>query len=63
MAQYRKKPVVVEACQWFKNGDHPDDYADRGQPAMQESEGMVVRYFCLPGSRVKACRESWRHGS
>ena len=23
MAQYRKKPVVVEATQWFKMGDHP----------------------------------------
>ena len=22
MAKYRKKPVVVEAVQWFKNGDH-----------------------------------------
>lgn len=26
MAKYRKKPVVVEAEQWFKNGDVP--YAD-----------------------------------
>lgn len=25
MAKFRKKPVVVEATQWFKNGDHPDD--------------------------------------
>jgi hypothetical protein len=23
MAQYRKKPVVIEATQWFKMGDHP----------------------------------------
>lgn len=23
MAQYRKKPVVIEAEQWFKDGDHP----------------------------------------
>ncbi len=22
MAQYRKKPVVIEATQWFKMGDH-----------------------------------------
>jgi hypothetical protein len=21
--KYRKKPVVVEATQWFKDGDHP----------------------------------------
>ena len=23
MHQYRKKPVVIEAVQWFKHGDHP----------------------------------------
>jgi len=28
MAKYRKKPVVIEATQWFKNGDHPDDRFD-----------------------------------
>lgn len=24
--KFRKKPVVIEASQWFKNGDHPLDY-------------------------------------
>jgi hypothetical protein len=23
MAKFRKKPVVIEAVQWFKFGDHP----------------------------------------
>ena len=23
MAQFRKMPVVIEAAQWFKAGDHP----------------------------------------
>lgn len=23
MAKYKKKPVVIEATQWFKVGDHP----------------------------------------
>lgn len=23
MAKYRKKPVVIEATRWFKDGDHP----------------------------------------
>lgn len=23
MAKFRKKPVVIEATQWFKDGDHP----------------------------------------
>jgi len=28
--KFRKKPVVIEATQWFKSGDHPDvrDIAD-----------------------------------
>lgn len=28
MSKFRKKPVVIEATQWFKNGDHPQDYAE-----------------------------------
>lgn len=30
MAKYRKKPVVIEATQWFKHGDHQNvtNYAD-----------------------------------
>jgi len=23
MSKFRKKPVVIEAVQWFKHGDHP----------------------------------------
>ena len=23
MAKYRKRPVIIEATQWFVNGDHP----------------------------------------
>jgi hypothetical protein len=52
--KFRKKPVVIEATQWFKNGDHPDDYgADRGViavkpgafPREHDGEGAVVRHF------------------
>jgi len=28
MPKFRKKPIVIEASQWFKNGDHPADYAE-----------------------------------
>lgn len=38
--KFRKKPVIVEANQWFKNGDHPGDGTD--------GEGKVVRYFRNP---------------
>jgi len=24
MSKWRKKPVVIEATRWFKNGDHPN---------------------------------------
>ena len=35
MAKYRKKPVVIEAVQWFKMGDHP---------AVLESQGNSGPY-------------------
>ena len=25
MAKFRKRPIIVEAVQWFKMGDHPQD--------------------------------------
>jgi hypothetical protein len=30
MAKYRKKPVVIEATQWFKDGDHGAVYRYTG---------------------------------
>ena len=42
--KYRKKPVLTEATQWFKNGDHPQDEAEpMGTGGL--TEGKVVRYF------------------
>lgn len=60
--EYRKKPVVIDATQWFKNGDHPLDYADDQQGMIEGVqrtisgdsrrehgwEGSVVRYFRHP---------------
>lgn len=60
--KYRKKPIVIEAAQWFKNGDHPNDYAEdttgfeNGEPRTfsgverkaKDWEGGVVRYFRRP---------------
>lgn len=60
--KFRKKPVVIDATQWFKNGDHPLDYAEPVEgfetgelvefsPEHQkrlEWEGQVVRYFRDP---------------
>lgn len=47
MPNFRKKPVVIEAHRWFKNGDHPDD-------GDSKREGALVRYYRHPydsGSR------------
>lgn len=54
MARFRKKPVKpveIEATQWFKNGDHPNDdcreiTGDDGESFL--SEGKVVRRFRKP---------------
>ncbi len=53
MAQYRKKPVVIEATRWFKNGDHPLDGVDMEAPdgiggIYKRIEGLVVRFFRHP---------------
>ena len=57
MGRYVKKPVEVEAHQWFKNGDHPEDDVTREgtTPDGEEWEGNVVRYYRYPeddGGRV-----------
>ena len=52
MAFYRKKPVVIEATQWFKNGDHPQDKSKRIRSEETGSyfwsEGKVVRNYRDP---------------
>lgn len=49
-SRFRKRPVVITAHQWFKNGDHPDDasvmISDSGHSFL--SEGLVVRRFRHP---------------
>src|SRR5258708_751031 len=52
MPKFRKRPVVIEATQWFHNGDHPQDdcdtydYTDGSGSFL--SEGKVVRYYRHP---------------
>ena len=68
--KYRKKPVVIEATQWFKNGDHPQDdcyYVNDKSPDRFLSEGKVVRYYRHPddnGARVcgKCGNDMGHHG-
>ena len=63
MPKYRKKPVVIDATQWRKNGDHPQDeafemfdYPDGCSRPRVIREGRVVRYFRSPDvSGDKGC--------
>lgn len=61
MPQYRKKPSLVEATQWYRNGDHPFDNSkpvDTAGPSSTLTEGEVVKFFRrlgIPGDRI--CQE------
>lgn len=63
MKKYRKKPVVIEAVQWWKNGDHPEDCCDKyyfedgnGKVFESPGEGKLVRYHRTPtGNGDKPC--------
>lgn len=49
--KFRKKPVVIEASQWFKNGDHPldgDQFVTDNDGNTFRCEGEVVRGFRRP---------------
>lgn len=48
MAKYRKKPVVIEATQWFKDGDHPNVFASVKRP-----DGVVFQHnqICEDGGQ------------
>ena len=42
MGMYRKKPVVIEATQWFKMGDHPEvKLVHEGEHAIKTLEGYM----------------------
>jgi hypothetical protein len=46
MSQFRKKPIVIEATPWFRNGDHPHDFGPADERLNRE--GGVVRYYRHP---------------
>lgn len=59
MLKFRTKPVVIEAIQWFKNGDHPKDHEPIGEVPLSkaalekyvediQAEGKIVRYYRRP---------------
>jgi hypothetical protein len=66
--KFRKKPVVIEATKWHKNGDHPLDHDSIGieKPTStdlekydeyRQFEGKIVRYYRNPEVRGEtACK-------
>lgn len=71
--QFRKKPVVIEAYQWFRNGDHPHDNVGEkltdpiDGTSYERLEGAIVRYFRhpnTPGHQLHtSCGSTWHdHG-
>ena len=74
--KFRKKPVVIEATQWFKNGDHPLDYSKthdgfaggelvKFEPEYRKEmgwEGDVVRYFRHPDKAYAGERQCEKCG-
>ena len=55
MSKFVKKQIVVDAHQWFKNGDHPDDdciFNDRKERVLHVNEGKIVRYYRDPEDNV-----------
>ena len=78
MSKFRKKPVVIDAVRWFKNGDHPGDHepigknptsrdAERYQDYIADVEGKIVRRYRHPSvpdnSLCEQCgKEHYVHG-
>lgn len=75
MIKYRKIPVVIEAHRWFKNGDHPEDYA-QSEDGLENGtvrtfsgsereakgwEGSVVRYYRNPNDDSDRTCDHCRH--
>ena len=64
MAKFVKKPIVVEAARWLRQGDHPKDdcfrpYEDTGKIPAEAREGKIVRHYRKPDDEPidKPCKE------
>jgi hypothetical protein len=55
VAKYMKKPIAVEAVQWWKLGDHPAVVADDRSPtgyAMHTLENQQIKHEVKPGDWI-----------
>ena len=39
MMKYKKRPIIVEATQWFKDGDHNAVFCKNGKAVIKTLEG------------------------
>ena len=63
MTKYRKKPVVIEATQWFKDGDHPHVlmcwFDDSGKVRWAPGDHQSVNIFGCVQKPAIATLEGW----
>jgi hypothetical protein len=52
MARYLKKPVVIEAVQWFRPGDHPAVLVERTDDTVGYIDTLEGRLRVEPGDWV-----------
>lgn len=53
--------TTIQASQWWKPGDHPEDFSDREKEnGIDFIEGLVVRYYRKPG--VPDTKICWKCG-
>ena len=53
--KFRKKPVVIEAVQWFKIGDHPAVHVDELSPTgfgIWTLENTSLKHEVTPGDWI-----------
>jgi hypothetical protein len=53
--RYRKRPVVIDAVQWLRPGDHPAVVPDPASPtgfAIRTLENTVIRHEVTPGDWI-----------
>ena len=63
MTKYRKKPVVIEATQWFKDGDHPHVlmcwFDDSGKVRWAPGDHQSINIFGCVQKPAIATLEGW----
>jgi len=61
--KYRKKPVVIEATQWFKDGDHPHVlmcwFDDSGKVRWAPEDHPSINIFGCVQKPAIATLEGW----